>query len=227
MIKINYNLVMKEIENMGLIPYFQFYMANNQSLIIPYHNCNHMLQLLYHIIKAYRYDPKKLSTYDYVKLLLAGMYHDFNHSGGVLDDADNIVLAKKGLFNAIEKTSPLVSLDDIKDIYHIIDATQYPYIIDDKDLSYSQSIIRDADLLVRLSYDYFTQTLCGLKSELKIDDYIQLLNGDKSFLSKSFSSMRTQYGEDIVKTHHSSLVDYMEQISNMFIDGNVKRSNSV
>ena len=63
-------------------------------------------------------------------LLLAALFHDFNHSMGRRDDAFNIMEAKSGFEDFYN--SSILHINKVL-VDEIIDATQYPYVIDSKD----------------------------------------------------------------------------------------------
>lgn len=67
------------------------------------------------------------------------------------------------------------------DIYDIINATQYPYIIEDKNLSYLQQIIRDADLTQLFKENRIQQNYLGLGQEMNVD-IKQILEGTLKFI---------------------------------------------
>ena len=59
---------------------------------------------------------------------------------------------------------------------NIIKATEYPYVIDEKDLTEEQKIIRDADLMQTFQNNYLQQNWIGLASE-KNSDLLKALEG--------------------------------------------------
>jgi hypothetical protein len=113
----------------NLILYFRtlFYNANN--LKNPYHNFRHTLHVLWLCQKACRYyQKKKLTTRQMRNLLIAALFHDFDHPAhpypGEQDpDRINITIAIAGLRRYI-------SADDrasLPEIEALIEATHYPY----------------------------------------------------------------------------------------------------
>jgi hypothetical protein len=169
---------------------FKFILLNNPSNNAPYHNLNHLLTVTKQTYYALDYmtmlDDDKVEP-----LLLAALFHDYNHSMGEKKDNFNIEDAKLGLktFVDIEKID-----FDLEFMYSILDATQYPYVIEGKDLNIYQSIIRDADLFQVFEYDWVKQCIVGLSSEMNtsIND---LIVGQRKFLESI--KFLTSYGKHI------------------------------
>lgn len=110
---------------------FKYVIKNNKSNLAPYHNLNHMLCVVKYCYNALEF-MGILDDENTESLLLAALFHDFNHSMGRRDDSFNITQAKLGVIDFYETNNVLINLPFINEI---IDATQYPYIIDNKYLS--------------------------------------------------------------------------------------------
>ena len=131
----------------------------------PYHNINHLLHSFkesYILGKVENLDPKSLRN-----LMAAALLHDINHSGGFLtDDHGNIEIAKKGVDELFSSSPLLQSEFDVDEIKSIIDATEYPYVIESLKLTHLQKIMRDVDLSQMFEPNWVHQIIFGLGSEL-------------------------------------------------------------
>jgi hypothetical protein len=109
-------------------------------------------------------DMQKGIALDVRNLLISAMMHDFNHSGGVLTDEENVTIAIDAFINISKEDK-----ESNNKIVANIKATQYPYVLDQDSLSLEQLIIRDADLLQGVRDDYHQQVIIGLSTEFKQD----------------------------------------------------------
>src|SRR5580658_6965423 len=64
-----------------LISYLQILFFRSTNLHNPYHNFRHMLHVLWLCHKACRYYQKKLTPRQMRNLLVAALFHDFDHPG--------------------------------------------------------------------------------------------------------------------------------------------------
>lgn len=180
---------------------FKWYMNHNNSLSAPYHNLNHTLGMMQLIIDL-TFKSRKNDNYGFkindegmFILLISALFHDFNHSAGKFDDSVNIELAKTGLRQCVEDTveseeyvTKLINVCSV-----IIDATQYPYVIDNVDLTLYQRIIRELDILVIMFDDFITQCFFGLIEENRYKDYLVTLSKYTNFLLESFGNLELKY----------------------------------
>lgn len=123
------------------------------------------------------------------ELLIAAIFHDVNHSGGKKTDDVNIKNSKKIIKLFIESEDIEVDLDSVNEI---IDATQYPYEIDGKDLNIRQGIIRDADLMQVFEYNWIHQNIAGLSSEIGLD-FLDFVKPQRKFLDSA--EFNTKWGK--------------------------------
>ena len=65
----------------NLILYFRILFYNSTNLKNPYHNFRHTLHVLWLCQKACRYYQKKLTPRQMRNLLIAALFHDFDHPG--------------------------------------------------------------------------------------------------------------------------------------------------
>lgn len=143
--------------------YFRTIFYSAENLNNPYHNFRHMNHVLYLCYRAaeYYFPKKTLSQRDVRNLLIAALFHDFNHTGKSGPDSENISRAIAGLCMNIlpEDKNWLV------DIIEIIQATEYPHKTNDKDINLCCQIIRDADKSQSFSIAWIQQVIFGLSHE--------------------------------------------------------------
>lgn len=195
--------VLDIIKELDLGDYLNILLTENKSNQAPYHNINHLLcvtKFCYLFGKEENVSKKELKV-----LVVAGMFHDFNHSEGKKSDDKNIIEAKKCV-------SKYVS-DDVSDINILIDATQYPYVIEDGDLSLSQKIIRDADMMQTFEDNFIHQVVFGLSKEIGKDS-IEFLTDQKKFISvlKFYTGTATNYTENKLEKLKED-IDYLIKIT--------------
>lgn len=173
--------------------------ANNA----PYHNLNHLLTVTRHAYEGIRFNNNYYGTM-IEEVLVACLFHDYNHSQGALPDSDNISIAKNGLarFNHENQLNL-----DIKFMFDLIDATEYPYKITSEDLCPYQKIIRDADLCQIYEYDWLKQNIFGLSLEMKIP-VVDLLPGQIKFLQAI--EPLTEYGKYMYDKYFESVCEEVE-----------------
>lgn len=192
--KNDYARIFKTFEaNPDLMTAFRYFVNYNVSLNIPYHNANHMFQMLQHVIGILDDMQNGKNGYDFVLnggemfcLIIAAMFHDFNHSGGRFKDFVNIQNAKMGVRGCLETLYPNdVNKQNVlyENIAFIIEATEYPYREDLKVLTPCQRIIRECDCLVCFYDDVITQRIFGLAQELNGNDWYEFLQAELKFAS--------------------------------------------
>lgn len=221
MINIDYNKVFNYINgNDKLKKIFSFYINNCITLSNPYHNANHTLSMMYHICCIYEESQKddyefKLDLQGLYILLISAIFHDFNHSAGRFTDDINVSNACKIMEDYFTREFPndIDTVERIKEIVHDnIIATCYPYVIEDDKLNLYQRILRECDILVSFSSDYFTQCAIGLKDELRINDWKLFLGNHIKFLMDSWKNMKLSYSLKLINEHQESLFNQIENI---------------
>ena len=180
---------------------FKYILLNSKSNNGPYHNLNHLLTVLkYCYLGALSEgvkDEKELR-----ELLVAAIFHDVNHTIGKEKDDVNVQNSK----DAIDKFLKQEEIDvDTDYMNKLLDATQYPYVIEGKDLDLKQGIIRDADLMQVLEYNWIHQNIAGLSSELKMD-FLDFVQPQRKFLESA--AFNTDWGK---KMHKDKWDDVMKQ----------------
>lgn len=188
----------------------KYLIYNNKSNLAPYHNLNHMLVVLKHCYNALFYLRTPLEDVNKCEgLLLAALFHDFNHSMGENNDEHNVNEAKLGLCDFVVKNN--VELD-INFMCEIINATQYPYVIKPEDLNIYQAIIRDADLCQNFEPDWLKQIVLGLSSEMKIPIEDLVIGYKKFFEEQEFI---TDYGKYVKDEFYPKVMEEYEILINI------------
>lgn len=155
-----YLKIREYFKEIGMESAFDYFYEHNDGRNNPYHNNTHTFNVV-ELIKQYC-DSEKLSKNMRKSLLIAALFHDFNHSGGKFDDDANIKIALKGLIKMFDETRlwgrgnifilPTFNRVIINTMIHF---TRYPY----KDSHYDKNkkitvfvrALREADIL---SYEH-------------------------------------------------------------------------
>lgn len=160
---------------------YKYVIYNNESNFLPYHNLSHLLNVAgwsYEILKS----VDATDIHRQYLMIVAGLFHDFNHSGGKeKDDHINIKYALAGFDNFIKDSNfavPEFSDEDYKFIQTIIKYTKFPHesiLEEDKEFELYIGIIRDADLLQMTCDSYVPHVVLGLSKEsnISIEDMIK------------------------------------------------------
>lgn len=173
---------------------------NNPGHTNPYHNARHIVGMTEVATNIYlREDPEGR---DLDLIYLAGMFHDFGHTGGKESDEKNIEIACSELF----RWSQGMNLGDLpKRAIAAIRCTQFPFVRGPSNLA--EKCLRDADLLWA-SYTKDPKVVMeGLRSEIetasgKPFSYEQMLESQKSFLANA--EMFTRTGKELM-SHYGPL----------------------
>jgi hypothetical protein len=123
----------------------------------PYHNFAHTLAVVKNV---YKLSILRGIDYSDIKLMvIAALYHDFNHTGGASSDSINISTAMEAVDKRCQATYPQKVF-----IKHLIACTEFPF--KEQELDECQKVFRDADLMQWLEPDFIQHVLFGLNSEL-------------------------------------------------------------
>jgi hypothetical protein len=166
-----------------LAVYFRVLFFKASNLNHPYHNFRHMLHVLWLCYQACRYYRNELSPCQMRILLIAALFHDFNHSGrphpGKEDpDGINIETAIAGLRRYITPDDRAL----LPEIEVVIEATHFPHQTASEKLDLLGKIIRDADLAQALSPAWIQQVVIGLAREWRVKP-LAVLRAQRSFLA--------------------------------------------
>jgi hypothetical protein len=182
---------------------FKYILLNSKSNNGPYHNLNHLLTVLKYCylggLSEGIKDEKELR-----ELLIAAIFHDVNHTIGKEKDDVNVQNSK----DAIGKFVKQEEIDADTDYMNkLLDATQYPYVIEGKDLDLKQGIIRDADLMQVFEYNWIHQNIAGLSSELKMD-FLDFVQPQRKFLESA--AFNTTWGKKMYKERWGDVMKQYE-----------------
>jgi hypothetical protein len=123
-----------------------------------------------------------------LELLIAALFHDYDHAGKLGNDALNIYNAKEGL-KLFYQANPEFDIDTV---FFLITCTEYPYTIPDNELSPEAKMLRDADMSYLLEDLSIVKLYSGLRKEfgISLQDFIS--SQDKFFNSVKFHDAYTQ-----------------------------------
>ena len=166
-----------------LTGYFRTLIFHATNLVRPYHNLRHMLHVTWLCYQAAEFYRDRLTPRQIRNLLIAVLFHDFDHPGhphpGAEDpDAINIGRAIAALRRHIApEDRPFLPA-----IEGLIEATHYPYAVAVEQLDLSAQIIRDADLAQALSPVWIQQVVIGLAREQRVSP-LDILKTQPAFLT--------------------------------------------
>lgn len=187
----------------NLEEYFKILFGEASNAYAPYHNMRHMLHVVsecYDGARYYGFD-KRVSR----NLLIAALFHDFNHAGKMTGNDDlEVERAVRGLKKfLLPEDDPYMGI-----IQSHIRSTQFPHKTRNDDLDLAEQVLRDADMSQSLdSDDWIQQILFGLSVEMRMTPRA-LLNAQEGFLSglrfasewgnKKFSPLRDKRIHEIL-----------------------------
>lgn len=161
--------------------YFKLVFFNAKNWDNPYHNFSHVFHVTWQCYDACEYYLNKEEpgwTPDRARnLMIAAIFHDYNHSGKTERDELEIETAVSGLRENIQEADR----PNLGKIELIIRNTQFPYIPHTKDLDLEDQILRDADLSQALSFVWIQQVIFGLAREMNKPP-LEILGMQKYFL---------------------------------------------
>lgn len=160
-----------------LVSYFKAVFNGAQNLHHPYHNFRHTFHVVWLCYQACIFHLQDLTPRQMRNLLVAAMFHDFDHPGMMGNDDLNIQRAIRGLRQYVEPED----VDHLEDIERIIWATQFPYTTESITLSLSEQIIRDADMGQSFAMAWLQQVILGLAKEWQKKP-IDILKAQPAFL---------------------------------------------
>ena len=141
-----------------------YLIVNNMGNINPYHSFEHAANVFLSCVEAAEYHsiPEK----EKLNLLVAAIFHDFNHSAGKMPDNVNIENALLGVQEWMKDRDD--GLIDYEQIKSLIEITEFPYVIESNSLNLPQQILRDADMGSIFTDNWFQTIMLGLSGEIKI-----------------------------------------------------------
>lgn len=165
---LGHHLFMRRIAQLDLIEMFDHILKENPSGDLPYHSSLHMYEVAYlaHTLLCHemasdeqRYQGNRENLERQV--ICAGLWHDFDHSGGRYVDSVNVSRARHAFANYhAENTTLKVHAGSVD---QLIKVTEYPFNLVPETLA--EKCIRDADLLYCSMPPYSGQRLHLLYTE--------------------------------------------------------------
>lgn len=164
----------KLAEKYDFAKYLKFIINHNKSNMAPYHNFYHTQMVVINsnfIIK--NEDQSDCHSHDSIReLLIASLFHDFNHSQGLHKDKYNVqnsIDSFIDISNRVEDKENSDFENFQNNVSFLIKSTEYPYVFPDQDnLPLRVKVIRDADLCQVFTDNSFHQNVMGLSKELGI-----------------------------------------------------------
>lgn len=144
-----------------LVHYFQAVFYHAQNLSNPYHNFRHVSHTLWLCYQACVFYKDTLSKRDMRNLLIASLFHDFDHRGMATNDKINIEKAVTGLKTHIAPEDE----KQLGEIEQLIRSTEYPHLVSSESLNLQGKILRDADLSQAFSVAWVQQVIFGFAKE--------------------------------------------------------------
>ena len=217
--------------NKDLCTIYNWYLRNCTSLTLPYHNLRHTLGMMSHIDSMLTYhqwiegknDEVNLDRDNFLVLLTSALFHDYNHSGGRFSDETNIKNAIRGLKCCLEETQVMGSEEErtrfFEECKSAIEATQYPYVIEDKDLTPNQRVLRELDILVCFYDDFLTHTFFGLMEEMKCKDIKDFAEAETEFLRNSLRNLKLEYCKEVIADNITEFNNVLELFKGIIKNG--------
>lgn len=146
---------------------WQYVLDNNTGAINTYHNNEHMMAVAVRSVELLHMETSA-DKYEFTNqeeiLMVAGMFHDMNHSGGEEEDEVNISIALAALDQVGGTLDSRFYAGFTENVERVIQVTQYPFVLDPEYLD--EKIIRDADMLYSLEANGVRIIMEGLRSEM-------------------------------------------------------------
>ena len=138
-----------------LIRALKFINLTNPSNQCPYHGIDHLFTVFEFAANHCDHAEHKL------ELLIAALFHDYAHKGAMGGDHENILKACDGVrkFHSDNKEF------DVNYVIFLICCTEYPYVVEESDLTEEAKILRDADMSYLFQNLSIVKLYSGLRKE--------------------------------------------------------------
>lgn len=180
-------------DHLGVNEVLDYVMQNNPSKDLPYHNNIHQLLMAVTAVRLYTVTPRVslgLDNFDFEEataLFVAGLFHDYNHTGGKDEDYINIHYALEAfcVFMTQFRSPTRININE-QMVMALIRSTEWPW--KKEEFHYLQGILRDADILVQLELVGTFMPIDGLPRELehrlgKLVTPVEMANGQEQFMT--------------------------------------------
>ena len=191
--------------------YFQVVMTSAKNLKNPYHNFRHMFHVTWLCYDACLFYKEVMSPIQMRRLLIAAMFHDFDHPGRSGNDDLNIEISIRGL----RKNVHPMDADNLDEIEKLIRTTQFPHIVPAEQLSLLGAILRDADLSQGLSPVWVQEIIFGLSSEMCVSpiDVFKMQAGFFTNLKFITEWGKIKFNQNIIDEKIKEANDYLGLLS--------------
>lgn len=190
----NKSMALDVIKNFSLEDLYITFLEYNKSGQAPYHNNQHTREMICNCHEGAAY--YKLSDYCQNILIVAAMFHDFNHTAGQ-ETTDDINI-KNAIEGFIEHSKyEKFSARFIWDVCHLIAATEYPY--KESDEWNTSSNIRNIEEQLEYGCEW-SETLTLLKAIICDANVMTIYQEDKDILGKQLAGL---YQEMSIKSNIS------------------------
>lgn len=187
---------------------FKYILDNSNSLYLPYHNLNHNLTVMTYCYDNLCYEGLQETT-ESIHLLITALFHDYNHSGGKLTDAENIEKASEGLRNFIEYNKFDIDLNLCNSYLKV---TQFPYITEP--IGMYEKIIRDSDLCGIFDAGFIQLGILGLKQEMGIIDMKKMFEMELGFISNI--KFHTDYALSLKSFYYDDTINEINFLNSLY-----------
>jgi hypothetical protein len=202
--------ILKNLNNDSLKKSFVWINEKNTTNFNPYHNNKHVLFVFsfgMFLFDMYK-EEYNLTDNDRTLLGVACLFHDFNHSGGLLTDNGNIELALDGLNDFLKNNNEL-NLDKVK-IEDILKSTEFPH--KEINLNILQKIIRDADTIGGIMEDWLNIVI-SLSTEME-KTLSEFIPGQIKFLN--IIKFNLPYCNILLMKRKDNIIKELNDLNEMF-----------
>lgn len=203
------------IQKQKLSHVWQYYVDKCTSTALPYHNRYHTMTMVKNVAEAADYYYLLRTWKD--SLIVAAIFHDFNHSGGVQNDRVNITNARRefNYFYTNYHQGPAENSINPVFVDQMIETTMFvggEFPNEPTDLI--QQIIRDADLLQISEPNWYDMVIEGIRAELVNGGLTlsedQMVRGQIDFMKKHFKFYtewgKARWNSPVVQTRVAQLI---------------------
>lgn len=170
--------------------YFRVVFHNAQNLQRGYHNFRHMFHVTWLCYQAIIFYGERLSKRDARNLLIAAMFHDFDHPGTLGHDDLNVERAIRGLRKWITHHD----MDYMEYLASLIRSTEYPHVSPTRKLDLCGQILRDADMGQSFAQAWLQQVVFGFAKEWSRNP-LEILKSQPAFLRSV--EFHTEWGQQM------------------------------
>jgi len=159
------------------------------NIINPYHNFRHLMYVLCAVYEGGKFMNyhKLFGRRNFRALLIAAMFHDYDHDGKMGNDEVEI---DRAIMNVKKHLLPS-DYDLIYIICNFIRATQFPHVECEQNMG--TDIIRDADISQLFDDEWIQQIIFGLSREMNISPF-KMLEVQLSFIHNI--TFKTQWAKE-------------------------------